>query len=432
MWLGCAALAGGFWWFRMHVGQPTGTGKGSFAWFDLYEYVLPAVTFIHEELRAGRLPLWNPYQLAGIPTAALGMPGALYPGNLALLSWLAPERALELSTVAHWTLAGGFSWLFARRVGLGIPAAAVAALCFMFSGRILSGAYQYFVVTSQVWLPALCWAVHGLVTERRGRWAVALAATSALGFLGGYVQTFWYALELAMAYGVFAWLVLCPAEARGRAVVLAAVAGALALALVAPQLAATLEFAGLANRSLDGVSLAEAARNAVSPEELAAGLVGALATPNDSPQPYPWLVALPALALPLFACAGFARDVRAHVVFFACAALAAGLFLLGPATPVFALHHALPLGNLFRFPVRMDFVYVFCAGFVLAGGVHWLVGLARRRAGQRHRRLRGGRTRALRGRRADRAQQPRHRASGDRAAASDLHTVVHGTRASQR
>ncbi len=380
MWLGFAALAAAFWWARIYVDRPSGTS--SFAWLDLYQYVLPAATFIRDELQAGRLPLWNPYQLAGMPTAALGMPGALYPGNLLLLAWLPAERALEVSTVAHWTLAGGFTWLFARRIGLGAPAATAAALSFMLSGRILSGAYQHFVVTSQIWLPALCWTLHGLVTERRARWAAGLGVTLALAFLGGYVQTFVYALQLTAAYGVFIWLALCPAGSRTRALALAVAAGILCLALLAPQLSATLEFAALANRSLDGVTLAEASRLAVAPGQLLAGLVGVLAPPSRAPQPYPWLVALPALATPLAFCAIFARDVRVHAVFFAGAALAAALFLLGPATPVFAFYHSLPLGDLFRFPVRMDFVYVFCCALLLACGVHWLCELARQRAGR--------------------------------------------------
>ncbi|MBW2270946.1 MAG: hypothetical protein JRH16_20505 [Deltaproteobacteria bacterium] len=380
MWLGFAALSVAFWWVRIYLDRPT--GAISFAWLDLYQYVLPAATFIRDELQAGRLPLWNPYQLAGMPTAALGMPGALYPGNLLLLAWLPAERALEVSTVAHWTLAGGFTWLFARRVGLGAAAATTAALTFMLSGRILSGAYQHFVVTTQIWLPALCWTLHGLVSERRARWALGLAACLALAFLGGYVQTFLYSVQLAAAYGVFAWLALCPAGSRTRVLGLAAAAGALGLALVAPQLAATLEFAGLANRGLDGIPLAEASRHAIAPGDLLAGLVGALATPNRSPQPYPWLVSLPALALPLALCALLARGARAHVGFFGVAALAAALFLLGPATPVFAGYHALPLGNLFRFPVRMDFVYVFCCALLLACGAHGLCECVRERAGR--------------------------------------------------
>ena len=138
-WSAFLGLACAFWVVRIHWDAPH--LEKSFAWWDLYQYVLPAATFIRDELNAGRLAFWNPYQLAGLPTLALGMPGAAYPGNLFWLAWLEAPRALEASTIAHWTLAGGFTWLFARRLGLGGFAAAVAALTFMLSGRLLTGAY---------------------------------------------------------------------------------------------------------------------------------------------------------------------------------------------------------------------------------------------------------------------------------------------------
>jgi hypothetical protein len=374
-------VAAAFWLVRMHLDQHT--SGFSYAWLDLYHYVTPATEFVRAELLAGRLALWNPFQLAGMPTAAMTMGGALYPGNLLLLSVLPTELALAISTVAHWTIAGGFTWLFARRIGLDAGPAAVAALTFMLSGRILAGTYQHNVLSTQVWLPALCWAVDGLLRDGRPRWIAALAGAFAMAFLGGFMQGLVYQAQLAVLYGVFGLVWICPPERRVRACGHAAVAGLLTLGLVAPMLLPALEFARVATRALEGVSLAEASHGAVEPGQLLRGLFGLLAGSAPGLQPHRWLVALPALALPLAVCSPLARRTRAHAALFATAALLAGLFTLGAATPVFRVYLELPLGNLFRFPGRMDFVYVFCAGIVLACGAQGLADTLRPRSGAR-------------------------------------------------
>ncbi|MEE2679788.1 MAG: YfhO family protein [Myxococcota bacterium] len=380
-WAGLGVVATSFWVLRMLVARPERHfGFGS---VDLYGYVHPALRFVREELLAGRVALWNPFQLAGLPTAAMTLPGALYPGNLLLLPFLPAEQALAVSTVLHWTIAGGFTWLFARRIGLDNGPALLAGLVFLLSGRILGGAYQHPMMATQVWLPALCWALHGLLTERGHRWTLALASALALAFLGGFVQAFVYEVQLAALYGAFGLVWVCGPGTRRGAIGRATLGGLLALGLVAPLLLPALEFAGLATRSLGGIDLAEASRNAVAPERLLAGLVGSAGTKHTLPQPYPWLVALPILTLPLALCAPLARHTRAHAAFFAVAAVVSGLFTLGAATPVFRVYHALPFGNLFRFPDRMDFVYVFCAGIVIACGAQGLVDWLGARKGAR-------------------------------------------------
>ncbi len=60
-------VASAFWIHRMHGERPDAhyfLGNG-----DLYAYHYPTAVFIHNELRSGAIPLWNPYQLAGQPFA---------------------------------------------------------------------------------------------------------------------------------------------------------------------------------------------------------------------------------------------------------------------------------------------------------------------------------------------------------------------------
>jgi len=95
--------------------------RHGFESFDATEYFHPTAVYLHESLRDGRLPLWNPYQLAGQPFLALHVPGALYPPNLIVHSLLAPGDALAVLAVL--TIGVGlvkiiqFVWLGVGRSG---------------------------------------------------------------------------------------------------------------------------------------------------------------------------------------------------------------------------------------------------------------------------------------------------------------------------
>lgn len=97
-------LAGGMW-------LPRGGG-------DLASFLWPTYTFAARELRAGRLPLWNPHLYSGAPFIADNQSGVFYPPNLALFL-LAPAityEALQWLVIAHLWLAGAGMYLCLRVV----------------------------------------------------------------------------------------------------------------------------------------------------------------------------------------------------------------------------------------------------------------------------------------------------------------------------
>jgi hypothetical protein len=354
-----AGLAAAFWVHRIHVDRPE--GHRNLLNTDLFVYFYPTAQFLHDELRSGNLPLWNPYQLAGQPFLALHVPGVLYPPNLALMGLLQPARALAAHAVLHLFLAGLFTWLFAGRLGLGPPARLAAAAGFMLSGTMLYGIYMIPFLSSQAWLPAILWAVHGLTSEARPRWALALAVFLALSFLGGHAQGFYYEVQLTGVFAAFGLAFLTPRGARVRVLGLGVLGGFVALGLVMPQLLPTLELTREAVRGLEGVPIDQASRPSVMRSVLPDGLFGQIPPiwAEIDRGPGWWSVTLPTLDLPLIACGPLARRQRAHWVFFLCGAVLTALLLIGDQGPVFAFYYELPLGNLFRGPARMSFVYAF-------------------------------------------------------------------------
>jgi hypothetical protein len=88
--LAFAAYAGLF--AALRLADPTLPPTRPLAYADLDWYFYPSLVFVHDSLRSGALPLWNPHPLAGSPFVALHQPGALYPPSWRSWSATAASR----------------------------------------------------------------------------------------------------------------------------------------------------------------------------------------------------------------------------------------------------------------------------------------------------------------------------------------------------
>ena len=95
---------------------------------DLLSFWLPRSCLLGDALRSGRLPLWNPHELAGTPYLADPQSGWLSVLWMTLPTLLGCGAGLAAIVVAQPIIAGlGMSW-FLRREGLGRPAATAGGL----------------------------------------------------------------------------------------------------------------------------------------------------------------------------------------------------------------------------------------------------------------------------------------------------------------
>lgn len=363
------------WVHRIHIDRPN--QRPFFLNSDMVGYFYPVTVFMHREVREGRWPLWDPYQLAGVPFVALQASGALYPPNRLLARWFEPARALEVDAVFHMIVAGFFTWLFAGRLGLGTPARLAAALAYMLAPSMLHGFYMIAFLSTQAWLPAVLWSAHGALVEARPRWAVALAGALSLGFLGGHAQGLLYQAELVSLYALFGLAFVTPPDRRARAFWTLALAGGMSLGLMAIQMLPALELARQGTRTLYGLSLKESSLGALTPKTLKADTIGVLLDAlrgkyaKESPIGY-----LSALTLPLILIGLASKRYLRHWLFFFLICLLAGMFMLGERTFVFRMYYSLPFGSLFRNPTRIAFIYEFSAAMLVGLGVQGAVGLA--------------------------------------------------------
>ncbi len=322
---------------------------------DFAEQHYPMRSFVAQELRQGRLPLWDPYTLAGEPAAATSIFAAFYPLGLweAIFPRL-PFLALELEAIAHLSLAAVFTFLFVRRVTGHAGAGLLAGAAFGIGGCLTSyPLLQMIIVESAAWLPAGLWLLERGLARRSLIEVGAAGLALGLSILAGHTQTALYVGYTLGAYFLFrAWRL----RVGRRFAVLSALAlvGA-AVGLSAPQWLPTLQLARLTPRAHSDYAF-------VSPGFQWQELLG-LFRPNPG-QWSPLYVGLIPLALALV---GVGLWRKGESWFWAAVALIALGLSLGHNGPLYPLaYHLAPGFSIFRQQERIALVVTFALA-VLAG-----------------------------------------------------------------
>jgi len=168
---------------------------------DVTFQIQPWLLFARRELRAGRLPGWNPYQFAGSPFWANGQSAPLFPLHL-LFTALPLQLGFILLPWLRLVLGGCGVWMLARELGLGPQAALLAALTFALSGMPVS--FVLFPMGNALALvPWVFWAVERVAVAGRGALVPAvawLAAAAGLQLLGGHPETAAHTALLSLLY----------------------------------------------------------------------------------------------------------------------------------------------------------------------------------------------------------------------------------------
>ena len=127
---------------------------------DVTFQIQPWQLFARRELRAGRLPLWNPHQFSGAPFWSNGQSAPLFPLHL-LFAALPLQLGFVLLPWLRLMVAGCGAWVLGRELGLSRPAALLAALMFSLSGMVVS--FLLFPMGNALALvPWVLWAVETL------------------------------------------------------------------------------------------------------------------------------------------------------------------------------------------------------------------------------------------------------------------------------
>jgi hypothetical protein len=381
---------------------------------DAFAYFTPYRDYANSALRAGRLPLWNPYLFLGVPFLANPQTAIFYPPHWPLVG-LPAAQSLLASLALHLWLAGLGAAVYVRRVaGLGWLAALTAGLIWSLSGYLGARAGQINQVSAVAWLPWLLALLEASAPRWRlrsdsrltgpslplVRWLAfaALTLAVALQLLAGHTQSSFInltGLMLAALWPGLAALLMAlwavvrrhragldrPAlRAAGGRVLIALGAVLLGFMLSAVQLLPTLELSGLSIRS-GGLSWREAVSFSLQPRGLlltllpsyGENLASRFATPAYGE--YVAYVGVAGLLLALLALARW-RNSEGHRPLASPWGLAAALALvgfglaLGAYNPLyFVLVKVVPGFDLFRAPARWMGLYTLGVSLLAGYGV---------------------------------------------------------------
>jgi hypothetical protein len=161
------------------IGQDSATQF--YPWYD----------YLGEQLRAGDIPGWNPYQFAGAPFAADPQSGWTYIPAMLLFTVFPLPLAVPAFLILHLTIAGFATYVLARLLRIGVGGALVAAAAYELSGPVLGRS-----VCCPAALEVATWAPVALLgaelAMRNRQWPGRIAGWSIAG--------------LAVSQGLAAWL----------------------------------------------------------------------------------------------------------------------------------------------------------------------------------------------------------------------------------
>ena len=331
---------------------------------DILTYYYPLYEFFYQNLAAGKLILWNPYQACGIPTIATLQGGFFYPPHLLYLL-LPTHAALAVLNSLHLVWIGLSTFLLARALPLRTPAATGAGISCALGVIFHNEQMTPNLLEASAWLPLGALASLQLARGPQWPWGAVLAISTAASALAGYPQATVYC-AYAWGWVFIAQLVSSRRRAREwiRALIWFTTSAALGAFIAAVQLLPAAELSSEGIRGLGAISL-------------------------EHMFPYGWpglrglnrvtqLVGPVGSALVVVSLTN--RRLRGEMATFAILAVTTFLVTLGPATPIFAAYERLPLLGAFRIPTRILFVTGFALSLLVGIGIETASGMGRKAA----------------------------------------------------
>jgi hypothetical protein len=320
------------------------------------------------------LPLWCPYIFAGRPFAAEPATAAFYPPDIAYLilplSW-----AINLSIVMHQCMAGIFTYLYCREVGLQRNASLIGAMAFMFNGFFICamGLGHMGIVRTSYYLPVVFYFVERGLARKDRRSYLWGSLALALQILCGHPQMYFYTVLFLGIYVLLRAMIIGDNKARHLGifspfcVFLFMVGTAVSLTLF--QLLLSLEFAQLSSRASLPVDFS--VEGSFHPISLLHMFFPNLTIDHHSPlsvRSLPLYAGIMPLLMGIFALLSLIRKKR-HVLLIGLLGASSFLLMLGDRSPVFDLFYYLVPGmKFFRFPGRAAIILMFCVSVLAAFG----------------------------------------------------------------
>lgn len=210
-------------------------------------YEWPVNKLVGDMYKSGSLPLWNPYQAAGMPLAAEYSTKAFFPYQI--LETISPVKVWDYFLLGRLLIAGFFSFLFLTRIGLSFSASLLGGIFYMFSGTMVWFINLEQMTNVAMMLPVLLYGIELMVQKPGGIQMAIVGIVCALVLLGGQPEVAFYVIFLAVSYFAFRALHLYKGKAFVPLSIKFFFTLALGIALASPQILPFLEFVSSSHHS---------------------------------------------------------------------------------------------------------------------------------------------------------------------------------------
>lgn len=165
---------------------------------ELYSWKFFAI----EETKKGQLPFWNPYNFSGNPQLANFQTAAFYPLNF--IFFLFPfNLAWTIFIFLQPILAGFFTYLFAKELGLRRMASVFSGVVFAFSSFLTVWIEYGNIGHTILWLPLALYLTEKLIKNFTWQKTLFLITVLTLSVLSGFIQITIYIFGTILAYFLY-------------------------------------------------------------------------------------------------------------------------------------------------------------------------------------------------------------------------------------
>jgi hypothetical protein len=165
-------------------------GKG-FLYGDNLSHIIPTQTFWKEQVQKGKIPLWNPYILGGIPFFADLTHNTLAPTNIFYLIFPV-STTLSILVILYVCLAGIFTYLFAKKISTSKWTGFFSAIIFAFSGTLIAAVNDLNSLQGIAFIPFVFYTAQRWIEENKAKDKFLFILALTLQFISSHPQYTYY------------------------------------------------------------------------------------------------------------------------------------------------------------------------------------------------------------------------------------------------
>lgn len=167
---------------------------------DLLQHSYPYHEFSQNYLKAGEIPLWNPYVGAGMPVFGEAQTGVFNPIAALIYYFLPATAAFNWLIITTFVFIALSTYFYARSIGIFREGAFLAGVAFALSGFMVGNLRHVPVIGALTFMPLMFFACEKIIARGRLFWGIFLAFLIFLSFSPGQLTTTYLLMFVLAGY----------------------------------------------------------------------------------------------------------------------------------------------------------------------------------------------------------------------------------------